>query len=93
MTKLYRLFTLFAGLYSFGLWSQGSDEEVIRDLYSYALTKHQGYEWLKDLTNIGGRLAGSPEADSAVAYFREVADSMGFETSLMPGKSASLGSG
>lgn len=64
----------------------GEDEEVVRDLYSYALTHHQGYQWLKDLTDIGGRLAGSPEADSAVSYFKYLADSMGFKTTLMPVK-------
>lgn len=62
----------------------GEDESVIREIYSAALRRNQGYEWLKDLTSIGGRLAGSTEADSAISYFKEVADSMGFITSLMP---------
>lgn len=65
---------------------QDSDEEIIRALYSHALTDHQGYDWLRDLTNIGGRMAGSPQADSAISYFQMLADSMGFETSLMPVK-------
>ena len=70
------------------LWAQKSlpDEEVIRDLYTYALTHNQAYHWLEELTSIGGRLAGSPQADSAVAHFREIADSLGFETTLMPVK-------
>ncbi len=84
--KLQVLSLLLVCLISMNSSSQSTDEEVIRDLYSYALTKHQGYDWLRDLTNIGGRLAGSPEADSAIAYFKAVADSMGFQTSLMPVK-------
>ena len=73
-------------LISIPVWAQGpgEDEEVVRDLYSYALTHYQGYQWLEDLTNIGGRMAGSSEADSAISYFEYLADSMGFKTSLMP---------
>lgn len=81
-TSLLSVLFLSAGMAQ----GPGSDEEVVRDLYSYALTHSQGYQWLKDLTDIGGRLAGSPEADSAVSYFKYVADSMGFVTSLMPVK-------
>lgn len=58
------------------------DRAVIKDIYTTALFHNQGYQWLGELTEIGGRLAGSPEADKAVAHFKELADSMGFETWL-----------
>ena len=85
--RISGLFTCLVLVSSLHLHSQfENDEEAIKELYSYALRQNQGYEWLTDLTNIGGRLAGSPEADSAISYFRQIADSLGFETSLMPVK-------
>jgi carboxypeptidase Q len=87
MIKLILSAALVLLLFSLGkAQNPGSDEEVIHDLYAHALTHYQGYKWLKDLTDIGGRLAGSPEADSAISYFKHLADSMGFQTSLMPVK-------
>lgn len=65
-----------------GARAQDSDRVAIKDLYSTALTENQGYKWLSGLTEIGGRLAGSPEADEAVAYFQKLADSLGFDTWL-----------
>ncbi len=61
-----------------------TDEEVIKKIYTTALTGNEGYHYLKELTEIGGRLAGSPEADQAVMRFQQIADSLGFETTLQP---------
>lgn len=57
-------------------------EENIRKIYNLALSQQQGYKWLKELTDIGPRFAGTPQADSAVFYFKAVCDSLGFETQL-----------
>lgn len=61
-----------------------ADRQEIKRIYTHALSQNQGYEWLRGLTDIGGRLAGSPEADEAINYFRQIADSLGFTTSLQP---------
>jgi len=50
-----------------------SQEEVIKNIFSEALTNGRGYEILEHLSNrIGGRLSGSPEAAAAVEYTRQV---------------------
>jgi len=50
-----------------------SQEEVIKNIFSEALTNGRGYEFLEHLSNrIGGRLSGSPEAAAAVEYTRQV---------------------
>ena len=58
------------------------DAKVIKKIYTTALTEQQGYKWLKKLTDIGGRLPGSPEAMKAVKDFAVLADSLGFKTTL-----------
>lgn len=58
------------------------DAENIKKIYTTALTDQDGYKWLTKLTNIGGRLAGSPEATQAVVDFAALADSLGFTTKL-----------
>lgn len=63
-----------------------TDAEIIRELYKTALREAQGYSWLKELTDIGGRFAGTPEADAAVIHFQAIADSLGFNTRLQPVK-------
>lgn len=75
---------LAALLFSFGSFAQDSkkDSDVIRDIYSYSLSKQNGYKWLGDLCAKGGRLAGSEEATNAVFYFKQIGDSLGFETSV-----------
>lgn len=62
------------------------DAEVIKNIYTTALVENQGYMWLKELTDIGPRLTGSPQADEAVFRFQEIADSLGFQTYLQPVK-------
>jgi hypothetical protein len=59
-----------------------SDSQVIRNFYNQALRDQQGYKWLGQLTRIGGRLAGSKEADQAVTDFAQVAEELGFQIHL-----------
>ncbi len=64
------------------LCAQKDETETIKSIYTHALTQQQGYAWLKKLTDIGGRLAGSAEANQAVQEFQKVCDSLGFTTFL-----------
>lgn len=59
-----------------------ADAAAIKSFYSTALIENQGYQWLEELTEMGPRLTGSKQADEAVQYFKAIADSLGFETSL-----------
>ena len=57
------------------------DAEMIRSIFDIALTKGQSYEMLDYLSNeIGGRLAGSPEAAAAVEWSRQKMMEYGFDT-------------
>jgi len=76
-TKHLLLFLLAFG----GLKAQ-SDAEKFREIYSRALGEQQGYEWLAELCGLGPRFAGSKQATESVLYFKEVLDSLGFETRL-----------
>jgi len=77
----YLLFTFFA-FFSFSTWSQ-SDEEIIKKIYDEALTKGESYDHLRFLTKeIGGRLAGSPEAAAAVEWSKQVMEDYGFDVTL-----------
>ena len=60
-----------------------TDEDAffIRSVYDQALSHGQAYPWLYHLTtDIGGRLAGSPQAAAAVEYTRQMLDTMGLDT-------------
>lgn len=58
-----------------------SDEEMIKKIYDFELTKGQSYEMLDYLSNqIGGRLSGSPQAAAAVEWSRQQMLSYGFDT-------------
>ena len=60
-----------------------SDEDAfyIRKIYDKALTEGRCYDWLYDLTTqIGGRLAGSPQAAAAVEYTRQMLDTLGLDS-------------
>lgn len=57
------------------------DAFYIRTIYDKALTEGQCYQWLEHLTtDIGGRLAGSPQAAAAVEYTRQMLDTLGLDT-------------
>ena len=81
--KKYLYSAIFcAAAFSAG-WAQNTNAEdpiIIRSIYDEALLHKEGYHWLDKLTDIGGRLAGSAEADKAVALMGSIADSLGFET-------------
>jgi len=57
-----------------------ADSTIIRKIYDDALTNYDSYNNLRYLTkNIGGRLAGSPQAAAAVEWSRQVMDTMGLD--------------
>ncbi len=67
------------------LFSQDKTNEedafFIRTIYDKALTEGQCYQWLEHLTTqIGGRLAGSPQAAAAVEYTYQMLDTLGLDT-------------
>lgn len=54
---------------------------MIREVFETTFTGSQAYHWLSFLTQeIGGRLAGSPQAAAAVEYTRQVMDTLGLDT-------------
>ncbi len=73
---------LLLSLLAFGSLKAQSDAEQFREIYSRALGEQQGYEWLSELCGLGPRFAGSKQATESVLYFKEVMDSLGFETRL-----------
>ncbi len=61
--------------------AQTSDEAMLKDIYTYSLTKGESYEMLRDLTkNIGARLSGSPQAAAAVEWGKQLMESYNFDT-------------
>jgi hypothetical protein len=57
------------------------DEKTLRSIYDLALTKSEAYENLRDLCkNIGARLSGSAEADSAVVWGTKVLQELDLDT-------------
>jgi len=57
------------------------DEKTLRTIYDLALTKSDAYENLRDLCkNIGARLSGSEEADSAVVWGQEILNDLELDT-------------
>ena len=75
-----RLFTLlFCLLISNSINAQ--DDKTLRSIYDLALTKSEAYENLRDLCkNIGARLSGSEEADSAVVWGQNVLNNLSLDT-------------
>jgi carboxypeptidase Q len=63
--------------------SQGQEApgKVIHDIYKTALRNGKAYHWLDYLANeIGGRLAGSPQAAMAVDWSKQVLDTLGLDS-------------
>ena len=61
--------------------SQTNDSVVIRKLFNEALSDHTSYKNLEFLcTRIGGRICGSPQAEKAVQWTKEVLDGMDLDT-------------
>lgn len=60
--------------------TQDEDAFYIRSIYDKALTEGRCYDWLHHLTTeIGGRLAGSPQAAAAVEYTRQMLDTLNLD--------------
>lgn len=77
-----RIFLFFnAFLISMGSFAQNSvDSLFIRKIFDEALLHGQSYKNLDYLSNkIGGRLSGSPEAEKAVQWSKQLMDSYGFD--------------
>jgi len=76
-------FTISLILISLGFsQAQKSDAQTFQEIYSQALSEQQGFKWLTELCGLGPRFAGSEQATESVLYFKEVLDSLGFETKL-----------
>lgn len=88
MTKHYFLSVFFILMVSAIGYCQNEDEDAlfIKDIHNYTLTEAQCYDWLTHLTTeCKGRLAGSENAEKAVAYTKEIMDTLGFtKTWLQP---------
>lgn len=76
------LFSLLIALLSFSTLAQSDkDAQMVRSIYDEALARGESYEMLRFLTkNIGGRLAGSPQAAAAVEWTRQQMMAYGFDT-------------
>ena len=62
-------------------FAQKSDSLSIRTIFNETLENSKAYEWLYDLTeNIGGRLAGSPQAAKAVEWAKSKMIDAGADT-------------
>lgn len=78
-----RLFTLLLlSFFSISLPAQSdADAKMVRSIFDEALERGESYDMLRYLTkNIGGRLAGSPQAAAAVEWTRQKMMSYGFDT-------------
>lgn len=79
-----RILLLFVLLFSLGLSGRAQDDQdafYIRKIYDNTLTNGKCYDWLQYLTrNIGGRLAGSPQAAAAVEYTKQLMTRMELDT-------------
>lgn len=63
------------------LKSQNADSLAIRSIFNEAMVDTTSYHNLRYLcTNIGGRLCGSPQAEEAVIWVKNVLDGMGLDT-------------
>jgi len=76
---------LFAVLLSisipFHLKSQNNDSLVIRQLFNEAMSDTTAYQNLRHLCkNIGGRICGSPQAEEAIEWTKEVLEGMDLDT-------------
>ena len=56
------------------------DAQMVRKIYDIALTQGQAYPWLSHLcTQVGGRLSGSTNAAAAIAYTKNMLDTLGLD--------------
>lgn len=65
---------------TFNLYSQSTDEVMLKQIYKSALTENNCYSWLDDLSNqIGHRLSGSEGAAKAVVYTKQQMEKIGLD--------------
>lgn len=65
---------------TFNLYSQSTDEVMLKQIYKSALTESSCYSWLDDLSNqIGHRLSGSEGAAKAVVYTKQQMEKLGLD--------------
>lgn len=63
------------------LYTQAQDDKMLRSIYDSALTESEAYENLRVLCkDIGPRLSGSEEADSAVVWGQRVLEKLNLDT-------------
>ena len=84
MLKKINLLILLSVIAVIAAQAQTTEEDkdalFIRKIYDKALTEGKCYPWLMYLTNnIGGRLAGSPQAAAAVEYTYQMLDTLGLD--------------
>ena len=71
---------IFALLFTSIIYSQGNDQQMLKDIYKFSLTNSQCYSWLDDLSNkIGQRISGSVGAEKGVAYVKAQLETLGLD--------------
>ncbi|MDI1317359.1 M20/M25/M40 family metallo-hydrolase [Flavobacterium sp.] len=71
---------LICFLFTSYVYSQGNDQQMLKDIYTYSLTNSKCYSWLDDLSNkIGSRLSGSAGAEKAVIYTKQQLETLGLD--------------
>lgn len=62
--------------------SQDVDEDAffIKKIHNTALGQGRAYDWLKDLTDLGPRPTGKPQTAAALAYVKQVLDTLGVDS-------------
>lgn len=57
---------------------------VVKDFVRTALTEQEGYEWLRELCEIGPRLSGSENSYKAIEWAEKKMKALGFDVWLQP---------
>jgi len=80
MKNIVFLIICLSGLFSYGQ-TKSEIEERLSNIYDFALTESQSYNWLDHLSNdIGGRLSGSLNAERAVLWVKEELEGLGLDS-------------
>lgn len=68
------------------IFSQDRDKYtgITMEIVKSALTKQKGYEWLRELCEIGPRLSGSKNSFKAISWAEEKMKELGFDVWLQP---------
>ncbi len=80
MSNKYLISILFASLIASthlsGQELNPGEIQKLRQIHRHIYLSGDCHQWLKGLTQIGGRLAGSPAADSAIRYVYKILDTL-----------------